>query len=41
MAILLANQDKKVDAKLSIKPLLLFGASVSKRIGKNGQSVQE
>ncbi|WEK68930.1 MAG: outer membrane beta-barrel protein [Candidatus Chryseobacterium colombiense] len=34
MAILLANQDKKVDAKIKHKTPVTFGASVSKRIGK-------
>lgn len=34
MAILLANQDKKVDAKVKHKTPVMFGASVSKRIGK-------
>lgn len=34
MAILLANQDKKVDAKVKHKTPVTFGASVSKRIGK-------
>lgn len=34
MAILLANQDKKVDAKIKHKTPVTFGASVSKKIGK-------
>jgi len=34
MAILIANQDKKVDAKVKHKTPVTFGASVSKRIGK-------
>ncbi|UMQ40455.1 PorT family protein [Chryseobacterium sp. Y16C] len=34
MAILLANQDKKVDAKIKHKTPVTFGASVSKRIGR-------
>ncbi len=34
MAILLANQDKKVDAKIKHKTPITFGASVSKRFGK-------
>ncbi|WP_426275191.1 hypothetical protein ACN9MN_12095 [Chryseobacterium sp. S-02] len=34
MAILIANQDKKVDAKIKHKTPVTFGASVSKRIGK-------
>jgi hypothetical protein len=34
MAILLANQDKKVDAKVKHKTPITFGASVSKKIGK-------
>lgn len=34
MAILLANQDKKVDAKIKHKTPVTFGASVSKKIDK-------
>jgi len=34
MAILIANQDKKVDATIKHKTPVTFGASVSKRIGK-------
>ncbi|WBV59372.1 outer membrane beta-barrel protein [Chryseobacterium camelliae] len=34
MAILLANQNQKVDAKLKHKTPVTFGASVAKRIGK-------